>query len=208
MCSEQNQLLSVRYIPEDWIHPLNMQAVFGKPARPLEVDIGSGRGRFLLARARSSPDTCLLGIERLLARVDLVERMIKRADLSNVRLLYADASYTVRYLLPRDSVRAFFILFSDPWPKQRHTSKRLIQPEFVKALAQALEPDGVVHVASDFPPAIKEAAALFNASPVFAQIDPWAPKEEERTDYEVKYMALNRTITRLSYQKLKPSVAP
>jgi tRNA (guanine-N7-)-methyltransferase len=208
MTPGQTNAKSARYIPSDWIHPLDLTAVFGRPARPLDVDLGCGRGRFLLARARTYPDTCFLGIERLLARVGLVDRRVIQAGLTNVRLLYADAAYAVRYLLPAGSVRTFFILFSDPWPKRRHESKRLFQPDFLEALTQALEPGGAVHVASDHQRSMSAVAKLFAGRPGFVPIPPWEPKDEERTDYEVKYLALNRVITRLSYQKFSPNEAP
>lgn len=205
-----NQLVtnSARFIPENWIKPLDLNAVFGRPAGPLEVDLGCGKGRFLLARAKKFPESCYLGIERLLARIKSVDRKIQAKRLTNIRLLYADANYTVRYLLPVGSVRTFFILFSDPWPKNRHASKRLFCPEFLEALAKALQPNGTVNLASDHTAFMSAAARLFDASSVFTAIPPWIPTEAERTDYELKYMALNRAITRLSYQKLTPNDAP
>ncbi len=197
-----------RYKPSDWMRPFDPAAVFGRPARPLEVDVGCGRGRFLLARAKKFPDTCFLGIDRLLARVGVVDRMITRAGLTNARLLYADASYAIRYLLPKGSVRVFFILFSDPWPKQRHASKRLVQHDFLDALAQALESNGVVHIAGDHERSMNCIEKHFSNHRAFKAIEPWLPSEEERTDYEVKYMEMCRRIRRLSYQKFMPIEAP
>jgi len=118
---------------------LDWRALFGND-RPVELDLGAGDGGFALAYAQQHPDTNLLAVERLLGRVRKIEKRAARAKLANVRVLRLEFGYTVRYLLPPESVSIAHIMFPDPWPKRRHWPRRLMQPDFVRDLAAALQP--------------------------------------------------------------------
>ena len=115
--------------------------LFGGGA-PLEVDLGCGDGSFLVEMARHFPERRFLGVERLLGRVRKVCRKLQRAGLENARVLRLESRYTVEWLLPGDSVSRLHLLCPDPWPKARHHRRRLLQPEFLAAVARVLEPGG------------------------------------------------------------------
>lgn len=190
---------SARYVPDGWIEPFDLAAVFGTAPQRLEVDVGCGRGRFLLAKAAAEPGTCFLGIERLLKRVEQVARKAEAAGLLNVRVLYCDAYYAVRYLLPRQSVSVLYILFSDPWPKRRHRQRRLVNAEFAEAMAGALKPGGLVHIATDDADYFKRIQEVFGAVAGFESAPPFEPREDERTDYEMEFLREGRRIYRVSF---------
>ncbi len=97
---------------------------------PVELDLGAGDGGFALAYAKQHPEINLLAVERLLGRVRKIEKRAARAGLANLRVLRLEFGYTVRYLLPPESVSIAHILFPDPWPKRRHWPRRLIQAPF------------------------------------------------------------------------------
>src|SRR2546422_4795723 len=99
-------------------------------AQPLEVELGSGDGSFVLRYAQLYPDRNLLGVERLLGRLRKIDRKGLRAGLTNLRLVRLEASYFLRYLLPDGSVRALHVYFPDPWPKRKHRKNRLINAGF------------------------------------------------------------------------------
>src|SRR4029453_8941953 len=88
-----------------------------------------------------------LGIERLTKRVEKVRR--RAEEIENVRVLRADSLFAVRYLLPESSVKTFYLLFPDPWPKRRHQFRRIFTRGFLDAIAVALERHGVLCVATD-----------------------------------------------------------
>jgi tRNA (guanine-N7-)-methyltransferase len=115
----------------------------------LVVDIGFGRGEFLLQLARSEPESGFLGIERSFKRVLKMARRLARSEIRNVRLIESAAESVVTELLPPDSVARCWINFPDPWPKKRHHRRRLIAPSFVRDVASRLEPHGVLHIATD-----------------------------------------------------------
>jgi tRNA (guanine-N7-)-methyltransferase len=178
---------SCRILPEDWLGPLPIAAYFPR-RRPLAVDLGSGKGRFLLARAAACPDVNFLGIERMLRRVRKVDRRVERQGLDNVRLLRMEAYYATAHLLPTGSVSTCYIFFPDPWPKKRHHAHRLFAPAFMQALHRVMVPGGEVHVATDHLPYFEEIRALLAADNRFRPIAPWVPGEAEQTDFERYYV--------------------
>jgi tRNA (guanine-N7-)-methyltransferase len=128
------------------IDRLDLEKIFERNA-PLQVDLGCGDGSFLCAMAQRLPDKNFLGIERLLNRVRTSER--KAATLDNVRLLRVESSYAVRYLLPAESVKRFYLLFPDPWPKRRHHGRRIVTPDFLSSIHAALQGNGSIYIATD-----------------------------------------------------------
>jgi tRNA (guanine-N7-)-methyltransferase len=135
-------------IPSNLFRPLDFEAIYGRSAC-LEVDLGCGDGSFLLASASANPGRNFLGIERLVGRVRSACHKITTSEASNARVLRCELSYAVQHLLPAGSVTVFHLLFPDPWPKRRHASRRLVNPDFLGALHRALAPRGVIRIATD-----------------------------------------------------------
>jgi len=118
------------------------------PARPLVVDIGFGRGEFLLALAEKERGTAFLGLEVSFKRALKMARRLALTDLTNVRLV-CDRAESALPLLPAASVDVFWINFPDPWPKKRHRSRRLFQPALLEELVRCLAPGGILNLATD-----------------------------------------------------------
>jgi tRNA (guanine-N7-)-methyltransferase len=142
-----------RVDPEGW---------FSRPA-PIEVEIGAGKGDFIVARARAHPTSNFLAIELGGSAFHWLMRGVIDAGLPNVRALHADARSVVNLLLPAASVAAFHIYFPDPWPKNRHQRHRLFSPPFVAGLARCIRPDGVVYLATDVQPYFCVLSGLMRA---------------------------------------------
>jgi len=187
-------------VPETWTGPLPLHDILAA-GRPLEVDVGCGKGRFLIARAKAHPETDFLGIERLLMRLRKVAKKTTRAGLSNVYLLRIEASYAIEYLLPPLSVNTFYIFFPDPWPKRRHHKRRMFTPAFLDALHKTLRPGGRVHVATDHLGYMERIAELFGADHRFIEIPPFVPAEDEQTDFEITFLEEAKPIRRHAYSK-------
>ncbi|MBM4143783.1 MAG: tRNA (guanosine(46)-N7)-methyltransferase TrmB [Lentisphaerae bacterium] len=187
--------------PASWTQALDLAALY--PAKqPLEVDVGCGKGRFLAARAAACPGRNFLGVDRQLARLRPADRKVVRAGLANVRLLRVEASYAVTHLLPPGTVSRFYIFFPDPWPKRRHSRRRLFNPGFRDALHKALAEGGEVHTATDHGPYAEVIRGLFQADPRFAPAPGFEPlTEEERTEFEMIFVRQNAPIARQAYRK-------
>ncbi len=128
------------------------QALFAPDLDPpldLVVEVGFGRGEFLLELARKRPEVAHVGIELSRKRVLKMARRLARTPLRNVRLVAAPAEQVLAETLAADAVETFWINFPDPWPKKRHHRRRLLTPEVVAVLARALRPGGELHVATD-----------------------------------------------------------
>lgn len=168
-------------------------------AQPLEVDLGCGKGRFLLARAAAHPDRNFLGVDRLLVRMRKVDRRALRLGLANVRLLRIESAYALTYLFAPHSVSVFYVFFPDPWPKRRHHPRRLFSPAFLASVRRVLVPGGAIHVATDHADYAAHIRKCFAGDPAFSAIPPFVPDESERTDFECLFMAQGLPIHRSSY---------
>lgn len=174
--------------------------LFGNTA-PLNIDVGCGYGRFLMGRADSHPDTNFLGLDRLLRRMRKVAKKVHNAGLTNVRLLRIEAAYAIENMIPAASVTTFFILFPDPWPKRKHHSRRLFNPEFMNTLNSKLLPGGVVHAVTDHEDYFKAIHSLFSNDKRFSETEPFLPTEEEKTGFELIFEEQNKPIGRCSIKK-------
>jgi tRNA (guanine-N7-)-methyltransferase len=194
----QEELFEV--FPSDLGEPLVLGEIFGNENR-VEIDFGSGSGRFLIDAGLRFPERNFLGIERLLGRIRKTRRKACQLKLANVRVLRVEIDYAVRYLLPPDSVSRFHLSFPDPWPKRRHHVRRLVDDEFLPAIAAALKREGELWVKtdhSDYFRQIEKMAAFARA--LFEQKD-WE-FEYPDTDFDQTFAAENSPIYRLRLRKI------
>ncbi len=193
------------YVPPDYFRRLQRDELVAGDA-PLEVDLGCGDGSFLVEMARHFPERRFLGVERLLGRVRKVSRKLQRAELENARVLRLESRYTVEWLFPGDSVSRLHLLCPDPWPKARHHRRRLLQPEFLAALARVLEPGGEFLFKTDSREYFEWALEQFQTCTSLV-VEDW-PEEAffyPPTDFERQWLAEGRTMNRLRYRKIGES---
>jgi tRNA (guanine-N7-)-methyltransferase len=187
-------------VPVDIFKPFSFVAIF-QNARPVEVDLGSGSGRFLIEAATQYPERNFLGVERLLGRVRKTLRSAGRLGLTNVRVLRLEIDYTVRYLLSPESVFRLHLSFPDPWPKRRHHGRRLIDQEFLAASATALVSGGELWIKTDHADYFDcISKAVDGRQDLFASVR-WS-EEYPITDFEETYRAQSLPIYRLRLQKV------
>jgi tRNA (guanine-N7-)-methyltransferase len=122
---------------------------FTQPARPLEVEIGSGKGTFLVEQAPRSPDTNFLGIEWEGEFYRYAADRLRRRGVTNVRMLRADAVEFLRWRCPDAIVSVIHLYFSDPWPKKKHHKNRVVQHSFLAEAYRVLTPGGELRVVTD-----------------------------------------------------------
>lgn len=190
---------ALRIIPDNWLDPFDFKAQFPLPEHPLEVDIGSGKGRFLAARSGKFPKVNFLGIERQLLRINTSGRRCERAGRENVRVFRMEGYYAISQLMPDAYVANYYFFFPDPWPKDRHHGNRLFNPAFMDALFRTLEDGGGLHVATDHLPYFEEIHELLQKDERFEAIEAFEPDDEERTDFELIFS--HKQIGRCSFRK-------
>jgi tRNA (guanine-N7-)-methyltransferase len=182
------------------LEPVDLTQLFPR-AQPLEVEVGSGDGSFLVAYAQGHPERNYIGIERLLGRLRKVDRKGRRAGLVNLRLIRLEASYFLAYLLPPSVVTALHVYFPDPWPKRRHQQNRLVSARFTDLAKQVLVPGGRVYLRTDDTQYFTQINEVFRANPAFQEIETPAALAALVTDFERDFARQGLVTQRSAYQR-------
>jgi len=183
-----DSLLPSIAVPDPATGPIDPLALMpGAAAAWLEI--GFGGGEHLAAQAARHPDTVILGCEPFLNGVASLLRHVDEGGLKNVRI-HADDARAVVESLPDASLDRVMILFPDPWHKARHNKRRLVQDDFVAALARVLKPGGRLRFVTDWENYADWALEKFNAHPALEFTGPAdrhaAPDDHVVTRYEEK----------------------
>lgn len=193
---EFDPLLSERALPV----PLDWASIFGDD-QPVEIEIGSGKGTFLVEAAMLRPGTNFLAVEMAGPFAAHVRDRVLRRGLHNVRVVRAEAGSFFEHQVPPGSVRAVHVYFPDPWPKKRHHKRRLVNPRFAAAAARALEPGGEIRFVTDHEEYFQEVVAVLAETPGMAPADVREEEMADLTNYERKYRAEGRPIHRARFRR-------
>jgi len=175
--------------------PLVPAKLFGREA-PLEIELGTGKARFLIEAARRQPAHDFLGIERALSYYRFSRERLARSGLGNARVLRADGRLFVTTSVAPASVYAFHVYFPDPWPKKRQRKRRLLDALFLDVLASRLVPGGLLRVATDHPGYAGELAVLLQTVRELEDAGWDSMPAPPPTHYEIKYREEGRPIRR------------
>ncbi len=174
---------------------------------PFELEIGSGKGTFLVQQASQLPQVNYLGIEWARPFHLYAADRLRRHHLTHVRLLHDDAGVFVPWRVPDEMFRQVHIYFPDPWPKTRHHKRRLIQAPFLRQLHRVLEPEGLVRLVTDHDDYfawmgdhIERVADLFDRDS-FDRPASAAEGEVVGTNFERKYRRQGRPFHALTLRK-------
>jgi tRNA (guanine-N7-)-methyltransferase len=193
--SQKNLVVQLRSIVE----PLALAELFPKP-QPLEVELGCGDASFLVEFARRNPERNFIGVERLLGRIQKLDRKGRRAGLANLRGVRIESSYFLQFLLPPHSAVALHVYFPDPWPKKKHRRHRLINENFPALARAALAPGGLVYLRTDDADYFQQMTEVFAASPEFQKIETPPELAELTTDFERDFNSRGIQTLRAAYQ--------
>lgn len=163
---------------------------------PVELELGSGDGSFIVELARRHPDRNFVAVERLMGRARKIVREAKKLDLKNLKALRLDASYVVARLCPADSVERVWILFPDPWPKARHHKRRLIQADFLDELERVVRPGGEVRFATDHEEYFQWAVETWEGASFWKRDHQWDGGDDPLTDFQRLFESEGRAVHR------------
>ncbi len=183
---------------------LSFPHLFGSPA-PVEIEVGIGKGRFLLRQAELRPGVNFLGLEWSLKHLRVAKERAERRGLTNVRFHRADARHVIADLVPDSSVLRLHVYCPDPWPKKRHRKRRFFGPEIALHLERVLAPGGFLCLSTDVREYFDEIREVLRAHTKLAEApDPLFPLDapEGNTNYEAKYLGQGRPIHRATYRRL------
>ena len=182
--------------------PINWGELFGNE-NPVEIEIGCGKGRFLLETSRQHPEINYIGVERALKYVQRAKERLQKGNAIGVFLIWSDAAYLVDRCIGDSTVEAYHVYFPDPWPKKRHRKRRLFRNEvWIRGLIRTLNPkDGRIHVATDYAEYFHEIHDCLTHTPPLVYLPPDSLESAHiPTSFEMKYRAEGRKIYRAVYQ--------
>jgi len=180
------------------LETIDLATIFER-TQPLEVELGSGDGSFLIEHASTHPERNFIGIERLLGRLRKIEKRARKAKLGNLRGIRIESAYFLRYLLPRQCVSALHIYFPDPWPKRKHQRHRLINETFPELAQQVLVPAGRVYLRTDDRDSFAQMERVFGTSP-FRPVETPPELAAVRTDFEAAFNKRGIPTLRAAYE--------
>ncbi len=187
--------------------PLDFRALFGND-HPLQIEVGFGKGLFLLTTAQAHPEVNFVGIE-VVRKYQLftATRMAKRG-LKNVRLANADARLFLRDRVADAPVEAIHVYFPDPWWKKRHHKRRVFTAEFATQCERILRPGGRLYLATDVPEyfaVMTELVAQQTRLHQLPALEPGTPAHDMDylTNFERKFRKAGKPIHRATYEKIE-----
>ena len=176
-----------------------------RPDRPIEVEIGCGNGHFLVEYGEQQAQKLLIGVEIKRRRCEKSIKKVNNRHLSNVHIVRGRAEETL-YRFPNGRINAFHIYFPDPWPKNRHRSRRLFRMPNLKALCEKLTTGGVIYFATDFQDYFIQAKLLMLMHPQLSLKDSLPPDELNLTLFNQRLTDAGRSIFFTSAVKLSGTI--
>ena len=187
---------------------IDFEKVFGRSA-PVHIEVGSGRGTFLVNQAKLSPDANFLGIEWASRYYRYTVDRIGRWGLKNVRMLRDDAAVFISEFIPDTSVDCFHIYFPDPWPKKKHHKRRFICDKNLDQFLRCLKTSGSIRIATDHADYFEQIEKVLSIkSACLRRIDflPTATAdigEWVGSNFERKYLKEKRSIYTIAVKKME-----
>ncbi len=184
---------------------LDWRVEFGDD-HPVELEVGFGKGLFLLTAAQARPDVNFVGVEIVRKYQLFTATRLARRGLHNVRVACAD----VRWFLPRcvatASLNGIHVYFPDPWWKKRHHKRRVFTAEFVQESTRVLKPGGQFHAATDVEDYARVMSDLLRNQAGLRELPAPAAREPEHdldylTNFERKFRKQGKPIFRMSYER-------
>jgi len=193
--------------PENLDGKIDFAQIFGRK-RPVHIEVGTGKGTFLINQAKAQPNINFLGIEWARKYYRFAVDRIGRWALTNVRIIRTDAAAFVTDFVPDDSVDCFHIYFPDPWPKKRHHKRRFLSPSNTEQLLRCLNADGSIKIATDHADYFQQIQnVLAERSDRLEEIEFLSPAGADEgewvgTNFERKYLKEQRQIYTITVKKI------
>ncbi|MGG0669823.1 tRNA (guanosine(46)-N7)-methyltransferase TrmB [Lederbergia citrisecunda] len=192
--------------PEVLIHEeegttIDWKAVFGNE-NPIHVEVGTGKGQFIIGMALANPDINYIGIEHFdNVIVSALEKVIEAEKPSNLRLLRGNGA-NLEDLFQKGELDRVYLNFSDPWPKSRHAKRRLTHESFLARYEKVLKKKGEIHFKTDNRKLFEYSLVSMSSYGMILQevsLDLHAemPEDNIMTEYEEKFSAKGQPIYRL-----------
>ena len=179
---------------------LDLEQLFGN-SNPVILEIGSGKGRFLVTTATEHPELNLLGVEKSLHYHRVIRDRVAKRGLTNVRLINHDAYLVLKDMIPDATLAEIHIYFPDPWPRKREQKRRIIRPEALEEMKRTLIDGGLGIYVTDHREYFEVAAPIIESAFPRTERRVPGPNDPPRTNYEAKYREEGRPIFEVRFWK-------
>lgn len=171
---------------------------------PIHIEVGMGKGKFIMQLAALHPDINYIGIERYTSVLLRAVQKMEDQPLPNIHFLCIDAA-TLPEIFDKDEVSRIYLNFSDPWPKDRHAKRRLTSREFLARYDQFLKKDGHIEFKTDNQDLFTFSLQEIEESPLWKldastrdlHNDPALNEGNIMTEYEEKFSSMGNPICKL-----------
>ena len=201
------EFANIALLMDEIVGKIDFAGVFGRKSA-VHIEVGSGKGTFLVNQAAAQPGVNFLGIEWANKYYKFIVDRVGRRRLENVRVMRTEAASFIAGNVGDETVDCFHIYFPDPWPKKRHHKRRFISAANVEQFYRCLKPAGIVNIATDHQEYFQWMGEVFDGfKEKFEKIDfvkPAGATEDEcaGTNFERKYIKENRAIYTTAFQKI------
>lgn len=179
MTLEEKERIFLKEIDSEEIR---FEEMFGN-SNPVNIEIGSGRGEFLIEIARLEPEANFLALELKAKRIKTILKRLDVEEHDNVRLMMVKVDVEMMKRIGAESVDRFYIFHPDPWPKRRHQKHRLIQDELIEELQRVLKSGSDVTITTDHEGYMKWIVKKFQDNPGFGAEYPEGFSREPFTNH-------------------------
>ena len=186
--------------------PVDLRTLFEREA-PLELEIGSHKGTFLVRRAKEHPELNFVGLEWANKYYQYAADRMLRWGLTNVRMMRCDAKHFVIHQVAPACIDALHIYHPDPWPKKRHHKRRMIQPDLMDAALRIMKPGARLSIQTDHAGYFEHMREVILPRPDLQQVDfvdeaYGTVGDDIKTNFEIKYEREGRTFYRFAFRKI------
>lgn len=168
------------------------------------LEIGSGKGEFLIKMATKYPDKLFIGVEKNVTCAGITAKKMVEVNLANCKLIYGDAAQVLTYF-KEGTIKTIFLNFSDPWPKKRHHKRRLTSDTFLKEYLRVLSSKGRIIFKTDNIDLFNDSLEYFENSEfkLISKTNNYLGDDEfdTQTEYEEFFRNEGTPINRVIYQK-------
>ena len=191
--------------PEELSRPVTSASVFGNDA-PLELEVGSGKGSFLLTESLARPAVNFLGIEYTRRYWRCAGDRLRRSHRENARVVLAEATAFIRDYIDDDTLSGVHIYFPDPWPKTAHRHRRFVQAPHIELVAGKMRRGARVRIVTDHAKYFEQIEKVLRSSSLrVVDFDAPAAADSEEivgTNFERKYRREGRAFHAMACERV------
>ena len=190
-----------KYVIQDAENQKGKIRTYFEKDQPIQIEIGMGKGRFIMQMAEEHPEINFIGIEKYSSVLLRAIQKMEQNELPNLRFIRMDAE-DITEVFEKGEVDKIFLNFSDPWPKARHARRRLTSEEFFTQYDKVLTPDGTVEFKTDNRQLFDFSVEQLTSSRIFCiseitydlHHDPVLCEGNIMTEYEEKFSSIGNPI--------------